>query len=68
MTDTTVKRLYKLAIKDDEFDKKLVRECKTDERPNFLSSKLTKVLYVAIYYGYLIGKGEYSKVKEYIEK
>ena len=62
--DKKVKKLYKEALKNKQFNKEFKEQDSEYKKPNMFSESLFKHFYVAIYEGWLIGKGEF-KEEEY---
>lgn len=57
-----VKRMYKEAIVNKDFDNDLFsQDPKGYVKPNLFSSSMKKTIYACAYYGWLLGKGTYKR-------
>ena len=54
-------KMYEVAYSDEQFIKDIQKEEPTTVIPNQESDDISKTLFAAYYYGYLIGKGRYKK-------
>jgi len=61
--DPKVRRLYKEALKNDEFNKQFREADEGYCRPNFFTDDINKVLYTLVYEGWLIARGEFIESK-----
>lgn len=59
---TATENMYKASIKDTEFQDELISSDPINYiKPKLVSSDKFKVIYTAIYYGWLVGKGRYTE-------
>ena len=56
-----VKRLYKEAVKNQEFNEDFKSNDPEYIKPSFFTDKLIKLFYTSTYQGWLIGKGRYKE-------
>lgn len=59
-----VKNVYKMAVKDDEFNEEMVKSNPDNKRPKWYNDDIIKNLYASIYCGWLLGKGKHDILKE----
>lgn len=61
-----VKKLYKEAIKNIDFDTEMIiKDPLGYRKPNFFSSEIVKIAYATAYYGWLLAKDEYKRENYY---
>ena len=64
--DIEVKRLFKEAQKNEEFNKKIKKDVPENyKKIHWYSDDVVKHLYASCYYGWLAGRGEYKKSNYY---